>query len=263
MSLKIQDTVFMKDTSETKVEFIRVYETPEAVIVWEYDSICPNGEVILGGVIGFGNEWSTGLVTDSLIVQSSGTYALTSFNVEYPACRSMSDSLVIHVKPLPVSDFTYQTSDTSHLVKFQNISQYADSYHWNFGDGASSSLISPEHSYSQNGMYDMYLVAINRCGSDTTEAAIDLRYVSAQELMASFGVSVYPNPSRGLFHIDFSAPVSEANIWVYDASGKVIHNQSVSQVSSTSVQIDGVAGFYFIEVRTSEKVMRFKVIKTE
>ena len=52
-------------------------------------------------------------------------------------------------------------------VMFDNLSTNADNYEWNFGDGDSSTAISPTHTYDQAGDYEVILTAITKDGQDT------------------------------------------------------------------------------------------------
>jgi hypothetical protein len=51
-------------------------------------------------------------------------------------------------------------------VPFTNLSQNATSYFWRFGDGSSSGLDSPVHTYQEPGTYSAVLTASNRCSAD-------------------------------------------------------------------------------------------------
>jgi PKD repeat protein len=59
-------------------------------------------------------------------------------------------------------------------ITFENCSQDADSYVWDFGDGSSSTLESPNHAYKKGDVYTVSLIATGR-GDDqviTTELEI-------------------------------------------------------------------------------------------
>ena len=78
------------------------------------------------------------------------------------------DSLVLEhavtVDPVPVAGFTMEIDRNE--VFFTNISEYADEYMWNFGDGTMSTDIDPVHRYNNPGNYRVELIAMNPC--DTT-----------------------------------------------------------------------------------------------
>lgn len=71
---------------------------------------------------------------------------------------------------IPVADFTgTPTAGTSPLqVSFTDLStNNSTSWQWNFGDGNSSTLKNPEHTYQNAGTYAVKLTAINSHGSNT------------------------------------------------------------------------------------------------
>ncbi len=60
------------------------------------------------------------------------------------------------------------TSSTSYLTStFANTSVAATTYAWDFGDGNTSTLASPTHTYATNGTYTACLITTNACGADT------------------------------------------------------------------------------------------------
>ncbi|WP_292388590.1 S-layer protein domain-containing protein [Methanosarcina sp. UBA5] len=73
-------------------------------------------------------------------------------------------------KVYPVADFSASvTSGYAPLsVQFTDLSQYAKSRNWNFGDGATSTEQNPMHTYSAEGTYTVSLTAINVNGTSPT-----------------------------------------------------------------------------------------------
>lgn len=69
----------------------------------------------------------------------------------------------------PVADFEAADLETCDgVVIFQDFSSNAAiSWAWDFGDGNSSTLQNPTHSYTQDGTYNVKLVATNIIGSDS------------------------------------------------------------------------------------------------
>jgi len=64
-------------------------------------------------------------------------------------------------KKPPVADFNFEIGSGLNQVVFNNTSQNYDNYIWNFGDGTTSNLQSPSHSYLSNGTYTVTLSASN------------------------------------------------------------------------------------------------------
>lgn len=90
---------------------------------------------------------------------------------------SCEDDKATPIDP-PTAAFTAEaSSDFSGTVTFTNTSIEADSYTWDFGDGAGNSAEeSPVYVYNASGTYTVKLIAINAGGADTTtnEVAINV-----------------------------------------------------------------------------------------
>lgn len=74
----------------------------------------------------------------------------------------MMDS--VHVHEYAVAFFQYSPTEVyvpDEPVQFYNLSSFADSYIWDFGDGNTSTLEHPEHFYGAEGLYDITLIANN------------------------------------------------------------------------------------------------------
>jgi len=68
----------------------------------------------------------------------------------------------------PSTHFTGVQNDIcSGTVQFTNTSTASTSYMWYFGDGTSSSLVNPSHTYTSNGVYTVMLKAFNCKGADS------------------------------------------------------------------------------------------------
>jgi PKD repeat protein len=68
------------------------------------------------------------------------------------------------------SGFTY--SSNLNTISFSNQSTGGTSYLWDFGDGGTSTSLSPSHTYAAFGTYTVCLISTNSCGSDTTCIAV-------------------------------------------------------------------------------------------
>ena len=85
----------------------------------------------------------------------------------------------------PEANFTFVNNML--VVDFTNLSQNAITTIWNFGDGNSSSDISPNHTYSQSGTYNVQLIISNDCGVDTFNLSIFVEIVEANFMIDETG----------------------------------------------------------------------------
>lgn len=80
---------------------------------------------------------------------------------------------------LPLNEFSYIEDGLE--CQFNYVDSTTTEWHWNFGDGSSSELQSPAHSYQSAGTYIVRLTAINPCGRTTMQDTIILCRKPASE----------------------------------------------------------------------------------
>jgi gliding motility-associated-like protein len=113
-----------------------------------------------------------------------GNYTIT-LTVTSASCTQTQTQQVTILAIPPVVDFAYEPASgcESLKVQFTNLTQFADpaTYHWDFGDGATSQAINPSHTYFNSGKYSVSLSASNATGQTITN--------TKQEI-----IDVYPKP---------------------------------------------------------------------
>ena len=153
------------------------------------------------------------------------------------------------------------------LANFTNTSTYITTSDWDFGDGATSNLNHPSHTYSENGSYtvtlyityvfDLGVYGVLNCNSTTSESVMitDIVPSSINELEA-VSVLIYPNPASNNLTID----VGDLNgvnttIKLYDSSSKIVFEKLTT--STLMIDVSGFAkGMYSLELATDEQVLR-------
>lgn len=127
----------------------------------------------------------------------------------------------------PTADFSYTVNGSAY--SFNNLSQGATAYLWDFGDGSTSTETSPTHIYAGGGAYVVKLQALNACKtvSDSTTVAVTVGVV--QEA-ASALLLVSPNPTGGDFGLDVDLQKADVlQLDLYDALGRVAHSRTLAQ----------------------------------
>ncbi len=94
-------------------------------------------------------------------------YSWFNWNVQGQGCSSARTLVTATINPQAVASFSGAVNGNS--VDFTNNSTNAVAYSWNFGDGQTSTEISPSHTYSAPGTYTITLIAIGSggCPNDT------------------------------------------------------------------------------------------------
>ena len=113
--------------------------------------------------------------------------SLTVSNGSFQNSTQLTDYIVVN--GAPAATFTSLNPPGSPSVQFNNTTTGASSYHWDFGDGATSEAADTSHTYEADGTYTVTLIATNACGSDTAmqEVTILLPPVASWEQTATEG----------------------------------------------------------------------------
>ncbi|MEY3441962.1 MAG: hypothetical protein RLZZ519_243, partial [Bacteroidota bacterium] len=168
-------------------------------------------------------------------------------------CQAI-DSMTAFVSRLPFAAYTFNANQLS--VNFQNLSQYATSWHWDFGDGNTSLLQNPSHAYAQAGVYTVCLIATDTCGSDTSCQTLGLANTGISSLQSPL-IQVWPNPFSNWMDLAVAGTNSDVvECKLLDLQGRTLW-QSNAQPQNGTVQLrielpDLPAGMYFLDVRPGE-----------
>jgi len=121
----------------------------------------------------FGNgTTSTNTFPNSVQYQAAGTYPVMLVAIGSNGCR---DTIIktVNVHGTPVVNFAALSPYCSKTYNFTNSTTVANSsissYQWNFGDGNTSALDNPTHTYAVTATYNVELVAlsINGCSGSS------------------------------------------------------------------------------------------------
>lgn len=117
-----------------------------------------------------------------------GTYTVTTVVTDNIGCMDTATFAPVVVRR-PTADFN--TSNTNPCIgaptTFNNTSSGAVSYIWHFGDGATSTAVTPAHAYADTGSYTVRLIAIDAFGCRDTMTLP--AYVRVTKPRAAFNMS--------------------------------------------------------------------------
>jgi PKD repeat protein len=132
-------------------------------------------------------EWDFGDGTFSTVREPNHWYATPGiYTVTLKASSSEGvDYATMHIDVdylEPISDFVseYDYYEPSEIVQFFNSSSKAEEYLWEFGDGASSTLIEPTHVYNKEGIYTVKLSAYNGTKVNVSYYEVSVQYTKLE-----------------------------------------------------------------------------------
>ncbi|HHG85153.1 MAG TPA: PKD domain-containing protein, partial [Bacteroidetes bacterium] len=196
----------------------------------------------------FGDGSTSTLQNPTHVYQSAGSYTV---------CLQASDgcnmdSTCTTVVVCAASSASYNYTANSLQVDFTDASQgLVVSWAWDFGDGNSSALQSPSHTYATGGVYNACLITTDDCSvRDTFCQSIG---VVAIDLANEIALQIYPNPNPGLFWIQAEfGQVEELSLQVFDLTGRALFAQQMGAVSGAfreQVDLSSLAqGSYILQL---------------
>jgi gliding motility-associated-like protein len=155
---------------------VSVFEFPNPVVsISGNTSVCEGNETILEANSGFITyQWTNGS-NEATAILGVGTYSLTIS--DSLGCQATAEITVISSSPtagISLSNDVIITDDELILQSTSTADLFPiNSWNWSFGDGNTSTIENPNHSYSDVGNYVVTLVVTDELGcSDTTSILI-------------------------------------------------------------------------------------------
>lgn len=163
----------------------------------------------------------------------------------------------------PKSLFDISTNGLS--VEFNNNSEYANTYYWDFGDGDFSLLTSPTHNYQYDGLYEVNLIASNDCGLKTMTKHLQLTNTSLSNNKSIDNLKVFPNPTSSILNIEFETnSANKVSIKLYSLLGQTMFNRSIElKFQKQNIQINTnkyTKGVYILSIETEGNIIQRRVI---
>lgn len=193
-----------------------------------------------------------------LITFNAGITATVADQIKQAAKLVVYDSLATwNINAYdPVADFSY-TAQTNQLV-FENESQAATDYLWDFGDGFTSTEENPTHAYAATGSYTVTLIA-KKCGqTDTVEQVVVINVLGTTSIEAA-SISIYPNPAGDQLHIR-SSGITEVQL--LDLTGKIVLTENVVKSDTHTLLLNQVPkGYYMLQIRSGDYTYIEQIIK--
>ncbi len=200
--------------------------------------------------------WNTGDTAASLSVQQPGWYYsfLTKQN-----CHYRTDTL--HVSSFAPLMVDYSADGDITPCCFQNLSQNAFQYFWDFGDGSTSSEPNPCHWFQTSGAHVVTLSAVNNCDSATVAKTVMI--TGFEEVLSNDSpVKVIPNPTSGFARLSISNEQKPISVKLLDVDGRLIFYMKDFRDKEIDINFQNLSeGIYFLEVVFAHSSEVLKIVK--
>jgi len=176
-----------------------------------------------------GTPSSSNLQNPTVIYENAGSYDV-ALMVSNPSGSDMTtETSLVVVNDVPDVDFLAVNNLTT--VTFTNQSVNATSFAWDFGDGNTSILENPTHTYAAEGTFTVSLTATNLCGSVSIEKEIEVNQLPSAGFLTDIDEGCIP------FDVVFSN-ASSSNVtgwsWSFEGGSPASSTDPSPTVSYTS-----------------------------
>ncbi|MEL6864716.1 MAG: PKD domain-containing protein, partial [Bacteroidota bacterium] len=261
---------------------ILIYEestVPKAVIGMEHSSevICMQEEVFFqntaDNAIDTEYFWTFGSNAHPAEASGAGPHVVTfhkagAHNVTLVASNVIAQTVsnqLIEVLALPNSDFDHLET-TAGEIQFNSIEfSEANTYLWDFGDGAQSTEAHPLHRYLTPGSYTVRLTISNNCGIQSRDKDIQVITTSIVAPNVDSSIQLQPNPAHSQVQVAFKGWSNEQ--WearIYSLTGQLIQQHTLRILGSNYAHefdlSDLAPGSYWIHLRSDQINQSFKLV---
>jgi len=163
-----------------------------------------------------------------------------------------TEPVQVTITQLPVCSFT--STQTSGLqFHFGNTTVGGVTYQWYFGDAQSSTVKSPNHTYTSTGTYIITMMANNACGSDTIYDTLTVNPFLVPSLQAEEVFHVVPNPATTAIRIENYTLGEGDELILTNSVGAVLTRRSNFHGKAQQIDISNLPnGLYFIQLKTAK-----------
>lgn len=193
----------------------------------------------------------------------TGVSASTALSIQQTVDKIVFDSLGLWgIDTTTLSAAINVVSKDSTDVSFSTTAS-ASSYEWSFGDGNTSSLPSPTHSYTTDSIttYQVRLTTTNACetASSTYSVTIDPSTTTSINNNDLIGATLYPIPTNNTLYL---SGISNANgtVQIFNLNGKLLIEKPIELFIDVSYLDNGT---YILAITQSNatQVSKFIVLK--
>ncbi|MEM9722478.1 MAG: PKD domain-containing protein [Bacteroidota bacterium] len=249
---------------------VEVRPGPVGTLEASATSICPNTSVdfmaITQGleelVWDFGDGTSSTEMTPSYLYEAPGIYMVSLQGRTAEGCLGIADQLQVEVLEGGIAAFGSDPDGSATIVDpeltidFVDESTGAVSYDWNFGDGDSSIMANPTHTFEKEGSYEIVLTITDAGGcTDTDTLLIDLRR------QTTFFPNVFTPNADGVLdsYISRYSGTEAFQMQIFDRWGKLMFESNDPEAGWDGTAPDGKKaedGVYFYIAEIADDVFK-------
>ena len=125
----------------------------------------------------------------------------------------------------------FSFSGIDATFSFYDSSLNAETYLWDFGDGITSSVQNPTHTYTTSDIFIVKQLITNPCFNDVAYDTVNVDLSALNEVIEQDIVSISPNPGNGIFKMIIKSHevYDVMHYKVFDLNGRLIDQSKVTK----------------------------------
>ena len=219
-----------------------------------------------GAVFPYTSTDGTLSITGNNLNAAGRYYFFYNWQLQQAACTTPLTPVTVYVLTPGGSAFT-ATGTGGSTVNFTPANTTATTYAWDFGDGSTSTDMSPTHTYATAGTYTVQLVISNGSCSETITQTVSTAALGINEMSAFSAMSVFPNPAKDIVTLSVNSSKQFSNCVVSftnvlgqkEMSNEVNLNNGANKFDINIANLS--AGVYFVSLQNGKDVVTTKFVK--
>ncbi len=173
-----------------------------------------------------GNPATSTLASPTVTYVSAGSYDVTLVTTNNNGSNTLNLPNYVQVTTVPNTNFVYTQNGLNYT--FTNTSASALSYVWDFGDGNTSILENPSHTYAAQGNYTVKLISSNACGQTEKISPVTVLLAPVANANSSTGEIC---SSEAVTYTDLSTGTVTSRNWTFNGGSPATSTSATAQVS--------------------------------
>jgi PKD repeat protein len=195
---------------------------------------------------------------------NAGAYnsIVESLNWGYSAICVADTSITVTVLDTAISNYNY-ASLGGGAYQFTDMSTNANTYYWDFGDGDTSTLQSPIHTYLTSNNYNVCLTVTDSNGCNVNTSCQIVSFVTGiASNINKEEVRIYPVPANKFLNVVIPSDYRNGSIVITDVVGKTVEDIEINNQESIKILTQEInSGVYFLSIENNgQKVYTKRIL---
>ena len=187
----------------------------------------------------FGNGSTSSINNPTVVYLTPGSYTVKLIATSSAGVTdTLTMSNYIEVLQDPIAAYSVSqvgSCANNNLVSFNNTSANSSDYLWDFGDGGSSTLASPTHTYTDDGSYTVTLIASNAVGCTDVKQMLNVAVINPLPDVEFIVDQNFSCDSNTVYQFDNVTSGATVSIWNFGdgssaSTASPSHNYGISGI---------------------------------